>query len=285
MNVKKENKKWWLEAWKYKSPRQLAEDYIQSMTTEELHNEMALHEKYNFECDPTRYQEEVERCIWQTDNVYPILEKLESRELGFYEKWENRYTLIIDFVKHEKTIEETNTMGTTTSGEQHLTQMHTKDLEQMDLPELIKLAGMIEEAKQAKEAKMQWLSSVDIFKEVFHITHEEYKVTWNEIYDEDYENIETLYINIKEALSNAPFDIAHLEDKEWKWKNKAAALVEVQKTSSLHMYIANLYKARFFEKHARFFFPAVNGFAEYYQKSRVIEHEMKYGTPLPPKEF
>ena len=93
---------------------------------------------------------------------------------------------------------------------------------------------MVEEVKQAKEAKLQWLSSDDIFLEVFHISHEEYQATWNEVYDEDYtitwNKDSELYINIQQALSNAPFDIAHLEDKEW--KNKGLGIIEVQKTSS-----------------------------------------------------
>ena len=147
MNVKKEKDTWWLEAWKYKSPAQLAKEYVGNMTLEELHNEMYHHEEYNFECDPTRYREEIERSIeWKygKDKVCLILESLNSRELGFYDKWENRYTLIIDFVKQEETIKETiKEMETNTPNtvENYLTQMYAKDLEQMDLPELIKLAG------------------------------------------------------------------------------------------------------------------------------------------------
>lgn len=107
------NYKWWQEAWKYKNPAQLAKEYVQSMTLEELHNEMCHHEEYILE-DPTRYKEEIERSIekYGKDKVCLILENLKYRELGFYEKWENRHTLIIDFVKHEDTIKEMLTMET-----------------------------------------------------------------------------------------------------------------------------------------------------------------------------
>lgn len=293
MNVHKKNK-WWLEAWKYKSPAQLAKEYVESMTLEEIKGELIYTEEQFIENDVTRYQEEIERSI-ESHGKYEvclILENIEARELGFYDKWENRYTLIIDFVKHEKTIKEMITMETKNFHvEQQLTQMYAKDLEQMDLPELSRLATMLDSFIKNKEAKMQWLSSDDIFQEVFHITHEEYQATWNEVYDEDYtiawDKESELYINIQQALSNAPFDIAHLEDKEW--KNKGAGIIEVQKTSSLHEYIVTLYQKRFFEKHAELFFQAVYGFSDYYKKnhkhSTLLEHVKNHGKPLPEKSF
>lgn len=130
LNEKKQQS-WFEKAKQIKSPEQLAKEVVDSMTLEQRYSELYEKELDRFKYDATLYEEEIERCIWAygEDKVYPALEKLESRELGFYEKWENRYTLIIDFVKHEKAIKETNTMETTTSAKQYLTQMYAKDLE------------------------------------------------------------------------------------------------------------------------------------------------------------
>jgi len=167
LNEKKQQS-WFEKAKQLKSPERLAKEVVDSMTLEQRYSELYEKERDRFKYDATLYEEEIERRIYDLgeDRLFPVLEKLESRELGFYAKWENRYTLIIDFVKHEKAIKETYTMENPTSEEieQYLTQMYAKDFEQMDLPELIKLAGMVEEVKQAKEAKLQWLSSVEIFR-------------------------------------------------------------------------------------------------------------------------